>query len=463
MPIKEIITPKDRSDLNHPFYGSLVNNLCLFDQEYTVPILRSFPKYEDNSNIEKFPSFEEIIENYDIDNPPSPDEIFICRIKDEYIYTSDKDQYDSVSESCGYDRIRDQSRYDRHPKHTEKLNTPDPRRPKESKGFRIQDAGILAAYIRVKKIDGKYKFTVVKTEGGGRFVTKKIANRGAPVEFLFRIFFHLVDDDGALLDTIEASGHYTDCEKRASQTESQKYASGVMTKEEIYTYCEKFLMECELDFDNRMNAKLKDKKVSLWPSLTSLSHLNKGENKGQFDKNKKDGTGRECALWGFKTLRKVGMEICKPSENELPTTAGRVFATMFHSFCLNHNPTRSKLPPPFDFKSMQKFIIDICEHEYEIFKAELAEGSGKFSPKNKKSKKNISFLSRFSQSGTISLEYIAAKVFWKKHQGESMIKTWYKNEMGIDKAFGLGNPYVQNFIGKIKDDDTKKLVERIVQ
>ena len=44
-----------------------------------------------------------------------------------------------------------------------------------------------------------------------------------------------------------------------------------------------------------------------------------------------------------------------------------------------------------------------------------------------------------------------------------MIKNWYKNELGIDNAFSLGNPYVKNFIGKIKDDDTKKLVERIVQ
>ena len=453
-----------------PSIKTAVSNLSVFNEQYTPKILKDIEDFEDDSksSLSRLLTYEEIIEEYDPENPPKPTESFDCRVKDIHIFSSEKSEYDPVTKSNGYDRVYEQTKatYDKIKFHVDMLRKPDAY-GKPNKGFVGGDCNTLSARIRVSKKGDTYVFTLMKTAGNGRFVKLKIANNGGPIELPFKIYFHPIDEDVEIMNAVEAAQHHTDAQERMSQNEDQKFASAIVAKLPEAIYCRDFLFECGLDYKGHTNAlrkyendnvKREDEKKPLWPSITSISAINLGEGKGLFSTKKKDAAGRRFAELGFRTAKKIAEKIT--FEKEIPTTAAFLFSSMYHSFCQLHGSATAKdstKNPEFSVEQMEDFLCEYCEMKVDEAKNRSKKKTTNFSKFTKKKGKEETFsLKSLSLStGIKSLEYIACLHFWQDTGDGPLIKVWWMNETGRDYGFSVASQGVKNFLRKVSDDSLR--------
>ena len=475
---EKILVASDGSlkKIHHPSIKTAVSNLSVFNEQYTPEILKNIEDFKDDSksSLSRLLTYEEIIKNYDPENPPAPTESFDCRVKDIHIFSSEKSEYDPVTESNGYDRVYEQSKatYDKIKFHVDMLRKPDAY-GKPNKGFVGGDCNTLSARIRVSKKGDTYVFTLMKTAGNGRFVKLKIANNGGPIELPFKIYFHSIDEDVEIMNAVEAAQHHTDAQERMAQNEDQKFASAVVAKLPEAIYCRDFLIECELDYKNHMNAKRKnenenakreDEKKPLWPSVTSISAINLGEGRGLFSTKKKDSPGRYYAELGFRTARKIAEEVTE--EKEIPTTAAFLFSSMYHSFCQIHPTHTAKYPattPEFTEEQMEDFLYEYCEMKVQEAKVRNKQKStdfSKFTKKKGKKEETFSLKSLSLSTGNKSLEYIAVLHFWEDTGDGPLIKVWWMNENNNEYGFSVNSQGVRNFIKKVSDESFRNDMRR---
>ena len=117
-----------------PQFNDLTSNNNLFNKKYPESELNNLGKYKDNSDYSNYPTFEEVVANF---NPETDSgKSFICRVKDHQIWTSD-------STLGGYDRA---SQVD----YTKCLTNLQQAiyGSDEPKGFVDEDAGVLNGYVR---------------------------------------------------------------------------------------------------------------------------------------------------------------------------------------------------------------------------------------------------------------------------------------------------------------------------
>ena len=444
----------------HPTIKTAVSNLSVFNEQYTPEILKNIEDFKDDSksSLSRLLTYEEIIKEYDPENPPKPTESFDCRVKDIHIFSSEKSEYDPVTESNGYDRVYEQSKatYDKIKFHVDMLRKPDAY-GKPNKGFVGGDCNTLSARIRVSKKGDTYVFTLMKTAGNGRFVKLKIANNGGPIELPFKIYFHSIDEDVEIMNAVEAAQHHTDAQERMSQNEDQKFASAIVAKLPEALYCRDFLLECGLDYKGHMNAKRHDKGDELWPSVSSISAINLGEEKGLFSTKKKDAAGRHYDKLGFQTAKKIAEEITK--EEEIPTTAAFLLSSMYHSFCQSHPSTAkdSARDPEFTVEQMEDFLCEYCQMKVQNAKDRNDKKEKQFSnfTKKKGKEEKFSLKSLSLSTGIKSLEYIACLNFWENTGDGPLIKVWWMNENNKDHGFSVQSQGVRNFLRKVSDDSLR--------
>ena len=417
-------------------FASLVSNLSLFNETYSEQELHQWnvavgpDGFPDDSDYSNQKTLEEIIRDEYFRNPepPTPNIFFDCIVRIDLIWSSDSDTYDPKLKLMGCDRPRAQIL--KKESHLNDLREVNPITGKENKGFSVADCMKLAGQVRVqyKEDEGGYVFTLVKTEGNGRFVKKLIANfdpadpKYTRILYLpFTIFFHPQDASLEVMNKGEAGQHHVDAEKRITQNEAQKFASGIAMGNPASVYCKKFLTELELDFKEHMNEERKIMKEKPWPSISSISRINQGEGKGMFSFNSKKGNqpGYDFTKLGFQTAREIAKDITE--EDLIMSTSAQTFASMYHSFCTDHHPTQVG-------RKAQKALFTVEELK-EYFLTFFRKNNIKHSndedllPEDEIKLKNLSL-----SGGIKSLEYLAITVFWEG-DGRPKIGRWWKRNV----------------------------------
>ena len=193
----------------HPNVTNLISNLTLFNQTYDEKSLLKIEDFEDDSDYSNLSTLEEILENFD-PNTHTPNIRYHCKVSENYIWSSDRTKINSDGK-FGYDRPRDQHFENKQALRISQLRGFNPLDTTKSKGFVSGDCGDLAGCIRVKiNENGDYEFTLVKTQGNGRTILKKLANKNTKVELPFSIQFHSPDSTEDECEKIEAAQHHTD-------------------------------------------------------------------------------------------------------------------------------------------------------------------------------------------------------------------------------------------------------------
>ena len=450
-------------------FATLVSNLSLFNETYsrvfegvtTFPELKQWNDsvgpdgFPDDSDYSNEKTLDEIIqENYDPTNPPGPNVSFDCIISVELIWSSDNREFDTVLKLKGNDRPFTQT--ERSEVHLKDLRQINPITGEENKGFSTADCMKLAGRIRVtKNKNGKLIFTVVKTEGNGRFVKKMIANFDSKnpskkVWLPFTIFFHPQDASPKEMNKIEAGQHHVDAEQRMTQNEGQKFASGIAMENPASVYCKEFLTGLELDFQDHMNAERRENKLPPWPSVSSISRINLGEDKGMFALHSKKGNqpGYKYTRLGFQTAREIAEDITGEGKDGtlIMSSAAQVFASMYHSFCSNHLSTVVGQKPQkalFTEEQLKKYFKEFfIRNQYDE-----NDPYGDMEPEDAMSLKKLSL-----SGGIKSLEFLAVTKFWANERPK-IGRWWKKNVATVNgqqrkNEFTADHDCAVNFINK---------------
>lgn len=460
-----VITSSDGITLKHEDkeFATLVSNLSLFNDKFSVNVEggKIFPElkqwndsvgpngFPDDSDYSNKKTLEEIInENYDPSNPPPPNLFYDCIIPVEQIWSSDSRAYDPILKLKGNDRPYKQTEdWQSHLKDLRQIN---PITGKENKGFIAADCMKLAGKIRVtKNEDGSYNFTVVKTEGNGRFVKKMITNfdpkdPSKKIYLPFTIFFHPQDASLKDMNKSEAGQHHVDAEQRMTQNEGEKFSSGIAMGNPASIYCKEFLIGLKLDFQGNMNAERESRGEELWPEVSAIGRINMGEGKGMFSNYSKKGNtpGYKFTRLGFETARYIQQNITK--EDKVSLSAARVFASMYHSFCTTHSTTQvgRKQSALFTPEQLQNYF-------YEFFEANQYDSKNKY----KKPTDAVTLKSLSVSGGIKSLEYLATEVFFKLEKSPTVGRWWLMNTSTKDgqprsNAFTAEHDCAVNFIQK---------------
>jgi len=382
----------DSKSTNHnPYFKDLMSNLEYFNSEYDHNTLLELPIWKDNSNYLSYPSLQTIIENFNLENDKGKS--FVCRVQDNEIWSSD-------SSLGGFDRA-----YQTKDKSCRSNLNRTTYGESEPKGFNDDDAGILNAYIRYG-IDksGNINFYCVKNMGNHRFWMKKLANRGAPCEYLMKVKFHEGISDSALTQEdfirIEAAAHHADAGDRNTQVEGQKFMSGLAAKVPEMVYCFDFLTENQLNYKDIMKIKGVENSED-WLSISSINGFNAGEGNGKF---------KEYNLVNVKAAIDVAKKIAKEITHEpvILSSAITCIASMFKSFTENHDGATAL----FTKEALGKFFYDFYQ----------------FSNANSKFKKRTLKLSHLAQTGGVKdFNYINASVFWR----DGAIVEYFKQEVPL--------------------------------
>ena len=411
-----------------PQFNDLTSNNNLFNKKYPESELNNLGKYKDNSDYSNYPTFEEVVANF---NPETDSgKSFICRVKDHQIWTSD-------STLGGYDRA---SQVD----YTKCLTNLQQAiyGSDEPKGFVDEDAGVLNGYVRYipdKYIKDLYNLYLTKNMGNHRFVMKKLANKGNSVDYLMKVFFHNFKDNLTQKDfiTIESDGHHSDAGDRKSQKETQKFHSGFRAKRKEAVECFNFLRKSELNYegimelekiDTNINVYLNGKKVSRkWPALSSIMDLNKGEGNGYF---KKYGDVNVSAAVGV--ARKIATTIT--GEEEILNSAIKGFASMFKSLTEWHGTDARE--PLFDRLDLSNFFIEF------------------FKENNKTSmfrRKKLTLADMTVSGGIKDINYICAEIFWRDGAIIEYYRQMTTKHNGKKRTNGFTNthPCMTHFLGQI--------------
>ena len=382
----------DSKDTNpQPYFKDLMSNLEYFNSQYDDNALLELPNWKDNSNYSSYPSLQTIIENFD----PQEDKgkSFVCRVQDDEIWSSD-------SSLGGFDRA-----YQTKDKSCRSNLNRTTYNESEPKGFNDDDAGILNAYIRYHTdLFGNTKLVCVKNMGNHRFWMKKLANKGAPCEYLMKVKFHEGIEYNSLTQEdfirIEAAAHHADAGDRNTQIESQKFMSGLAAKVPEMVYCYDFLVKNQLNYKDIMEIKgvegCKD-----WLSISSVNGFNNGEGNGKF---------KEYNLVNVEAAINVTKRIAKEITHEPIILASAVYciAGMFKSLSEWHD----KVGPLFTKKQLDRFIYEFFEYNNE----------------NSSFRKRTLKLAHLAQTGGIKdFNYISASVFWR----DGAIVEWYKQEIPL--------------------------------
>ena len=408
-----------------PQFDDLTSNIKLFNKQYPESELNNLDKYNDNSDYSNYPTLEEVVANF---NPETDsDKSFICRVKDYQIWTSD-------STLGGYDRAS-QVDYTKCLSNLQQVIYGND----EPKGFVDEDAGVLNGYIRYKLVKDKLNLYLTKNMGNHRFVMKKLANKGQPVEYLFKVFFHKFKENLKQKDfiTIESDGHHSDAGDRKSQKETQKFHSGFRAKRSEAVECFNFLRKSKLNYegimelekvDTNIEVYLNDKKVKRkWPTLSSIMDLNKGEGNGYF---KKYGDVNVSAAVGV--ARKIATEIT--GEEEIINSAIKGFASMFKSLTEWHGTDARE--PLFDRLDLSNFFIEF------------------FKENNKTSmfrRKKLTLADMTVSGGIKDINYICAEIFWRDGAIIEYYRQMTTKHNGKKRTNGFTNthPCMTHFLGQI--------------
>jgi len=390
-------------------FTDLVSNLKLFNNQYNETRLNDLPVWIDNSDYSNYPTFEEIVENFD----PKRDngKTFVCRVKDIQFWTSD-------STLGGYDRGTKTSDQKCRDNLNQKLHGSD-----KPKGFNDDDAGTLNAYVRYH-IDknGVLHLYLVKNMGNHRFWMKKLANRGDSVELLVKIKFHKIEDNLKQSDfiRIESDAHHSDAGDRQSQNEGQKFHSGFRAEREELVDCFNFLYNNELNYQGIMELEKKEN-ANTWPSLSSIMGFSNGGGNGIF---KKYGEINVTAAVGV--AKKIAKEVTK--ETTIPNSAIWCFASMFKSLT---EPQGTKGTPPLFNKE------ELSEFFYEYFKDQNIESMFR------RTKLKLNDLSQ--TGGVKDFNYICITKFWR----DGAIVEFFTTKRRRTNGFTTNHPCMKHFLNQV--------------
>lgn len=329
-------------EIEKRLFTDLVKNLDLFNEYYPKEELSKLPDWEDDSDYSNFPHIDDLLAS--IDEEDINTKIWhTVRVPDDYILSSEKSE-------DGSDRPKDQTKKPAYrAKHKKCLSTELKGR---MKGYRSIDAKQLMGMLRYHEESGKWQ--LVKFVGNGRFIMKKLANRGASTEYLMSICFHDKTLTHEEMKSFEAEAHITDAGDVSSQNENQKHISGLTAgrDEQVYTF--KWMRENDFDYvkegvstmkhegvfkdyyeealDNGMTEEEAKKYTQDYQDnfvvLHSLSGIKDGDGNGFFKKYGAD--NMKYASDTVKRLLKITKEYQKP-DFELYTS---VFETVSLSYKL---------------------------------------------------------------------------------------------------------------------------------
>ena len=320
---------------------------------------------------------------------------------------------------------------------------------------------MLGGFINIETINGVKHFSVKKAEGNGRVVKGLVTVKGKDVRFPMNISFHPESLSQLEMHQLEAKMHHVDAEERASQNESQKFASGYAAGIPEYVFCYNLLWDLELDYDGVMNSKRESQGLPLFKSVGSLSGINKGENQGHFRKEK-DGS-LHCDHPGIEYWKSAALIAKKISdvteEDVINGTSIQGIASMLHSFCQNLNPTAkdsSLKKPLFSESELENFFVDHAEESRESWEIlnerRKKKGSKPLLPNYFKLKEFV------VNKSTKSIEAIAARIFFKN----KLLVNYYLDITGKTNGFSTDNSNIKHFIRKAKDkslqDEMRKLL-----
>ena len=408
-------------------FSDLVSNLQLFNKAYDGKdedkILHNLPFWSDNSNYNSYPTLDEIIAKFNPKN--SLDQTFVCRVKDNQIWSSD-------FTLGGFDRATETNdKSCRSNLNTKRYNED------KVKGFNDDDSGTLNAYIRYKvRKDGTIDLILVKNMGNHRFWMKKLASRGTSTEHLMKIRFHegtpslakfdLFGDveTGKLLTkaemiTIEAAAHHADAGDRNTQVEGQKFYSGLRAQIPAYVECFDFLKANEINYKGIMQVQ-NVKNCEDWPEISSVTGMNIGIGNGMFK-----AYGMDNVLQSIQVARRIAMGVT--GEKVIMNSSIKCFGGMYKSLTECHDGgTRL-----FEKGQLTNFFYEFFEYH---------------NPINSKFKRNKLMLANLNQTGTVKdFNYVSANMFWR----DGAIVEYFCSINKRQNGFTTSHKCMVHFLNKI--------------
>lgn len=410
-----IIKP-ETNEVYHPTYEDLIHNLNYFhtNQITEEKLLGYKGRWNDNSNLENLPTFNELLETLSLEELRSYPQ-HICRMPISYIWTS-------AMSLGGYDRIESVDLS----KCVEKLNT-QPFGSTTPKGFNDVDAGTLAAKIRLTvNSDGEYDVTVVKFIGNNRIVKKLLANGGEDGYVRMAVSFHSsgvyqLDDYLA----IESEGHTTDAGDRLAQNEEQRFFSGLRANRIEYIQVYNWMRSMGVNYRNVMNIDKVDGAED-FITLQSLQGLNRGTENGLFRKYGKDNVNNAIRI-----IKRIANEIT--GEKTILVTPLHCITQMYWAFT-DIPGKRDNSSPLYTVEEMDQFMIEFFTMKNTSINPFESEDSVRKQPRFG--------LNELKQTASVkSHVYINAHTFWP------YINDCFKRNKQTKTGIGPDGQAMQSLLG----------------
>ena len=396
-----------------PQFTDLVSNFQLFHNIYDKEKLLELPSWEDHSNNGFYNNYPHINEFLSKDlTEEDLNQSHIVRIPTSYIWSSEE----SLG---GFDRpIWTSIKGDKQCR--ENLNNQNGSRSSK-KGYRPEDAQILAAYLRPCEENNTYQ--IVKFLGNNRVWMKLLVNRGEDSEVLVNIRFH---KEGKREDYIrkESESHSTDAGDRSGQNEKQKFVSSYRAGRPQAVACFNFLKKHKLEYKNIMLIEGIRNENEKWLQLSSLQGIKDGLSNGFFWKY-----GENSVDAAINIVKKIEAEITK--EEIVGSTPIECFAQLHHIFTTygwDHRSTGL-----FTTEEISHFAYILFEEKNQCCNSLLGETA------------DLKLSSLSVSQGVKDVTYINAMTFWP------YIVEYWKNINGKQKGFSFRYLAIEKFLESCKD------------
>ena len=405
----------------NPHFTDLVNNYQIFHDVYdTHEKLLGLPNWKDHSSNGYYDNYEHIDELLSKDlTDEDLERSYTVRIPISYIFSSEE----SLG---GFDRpLWTSTKGDKQCR--ENLNTPNG--DGTPKGYRPEDAQVLAAYLRPC---GNNKYQVVKFLGNNRTWMKLLSNRGKDSEVLVNIKFH---KESKLVDYIqkESESHSTDAGDRSGQNEQQKFVSSYRAGRPFAKFCFDFLKEHELEYKDIMEIEGVRNKNEEWLRLSSLQGIKEGKSNGYFKTY-----GELNTIEAIKLVKRIA-KLTK--EKIVGSTPIACFAQMFSIFTVYGKLPNSQ-KPIYSKKEFADFVYDLFVEKNKNFAGSKFGAQDNFN------------LSNLTVSGGVKdVTYINAMTFWPYIIG------YWKNLRGSSTGFSFESYAVEKFVDQTKDRYLKNSIK----
>ena len=396
-------------------FKDLVKNIQLFNDKYSEEDLLTLPRWKDhahNGYYNNYPHIDELLSQNLTDE--DLEKSYVVRIPISYIFSSEE-SLGGCDRPIWTSNLGDKQC---------RINLDSPNGSGQKKGFRPEDALVLAAYLRPC---GKGKYQVVKYIGNNRVWMKLLVTKGVDSEVLVSIRFH---KEGSLEDYIarEAESHSADAGDRSGQNEHQKFVSSYRAGRKNAVHCFNYLRRHKLEYKNimllegvRPDTKITPK--SPWLGINSLQGIKDGVGNGFFHKYEEISV--DAAIEIVKEVKTITNESCVAST---PIECFAQLHYIFTNFGIKDNGT-----PLFLGSELKKFFIKFFEVKNQQIDPMFGAKDG-FK------------LSDLTVSGGVKdVAYINAMTFWP------YIVEYHKSLNDKKYGFSFDSKAIDKFLGCCKD------------